>query len=623
MYEQFYNLSCRPFETLPDEKFLWLGENQTDALAAMRYGIWENKGFVLLTGEEGTGKTTLANALAGSLGDNVERAIIVDPALDRLDFYNAIAAGFGLERDFTSKVQFLIQFSHFLHKAFDEGKKVALIVDNSEKLSQEMLEELRLLSNIEKAETKLINIVFIGRPEFNEMLVLPKNRAVRQRLALHVELEPLNLKETEDYIRHRLQLADAPDKLFAAKAVNTVHRIARGIPRNINVLCAYSLVAGAVRGKKTIDHRLVEECLAKLGLPAHPAREELAELSADERSLGIFRGKFVANGGIMVNGVVGYNFEEGHKSSRIKYGIGAICLVAFGSYLWWSQHPQMETTAPPPSAGQVQQPSELVHTSPAVKMLEKNPSVISERQAAELKNAILENAFRQEAPAEETGSEETTAVVEKPEAAAPVETVPPVEASPEPVAAATVQDTEPGVAPPEIAPAGEVQPGSHPEVVIVSTEPEPAKPDAGEVVPSQETGVTTVQDGDGAEKQADQTVALPSIKGEKFILPLQANSIKLTREGRNNLKEMLALLAPYPHARLLVKGYVSAKTNSPENIKLSEDRAANVKDFLVAEGVSGERMDILGMGNQEPLASNSTREGRAKNRRVEIVILSE
>ena len=162
MYTSFYNLDKKPFEQNPDPAFLWLGDKHKEAFSALLYGILDNKGFLLLTGEAGSGKTILVKALTQSLEKDIEWAVIDDPRLDRVDFYNAIARGFGIEKPFTSKVQFLIQFSHFLHKVADEQKKVLLLVDDCHLLSQEMLEELRLLSNIERADAKLINIFFCG-----------------------------------------------------------------------------------------------------------------------------------------------------------------------------------------------------------------------------------------------------------------------------------------------------------------------------------------------------------------------------------------------------------------------------------------------------------------------------
>ncbi len=191
-------------------------------------GIVDSKGFILLTGAAGSGKTTLLMALTERLEKDILCAVIVDPRLERIDFYNSIGRGFGLQKKFSSKVQFLIHFSHFLHKAEGRNKKVLLVVDNCHDLRQEMLEELRLLASIEKGDVKLLDIFFAGLPEFKDILEKPKNRAVRERLIRQAELPSLTVDETAEYIRHRLRIAGNEDELFTAAAVQAVHRFSQG-----------------------------------------------------------------------------------------------------------------------------------------------------------------------------------------------------------------------------------------------------------------------------------------------------------------------------------------------------------------------------------------------------------
>ena len=163
MYLSFYNLKTKPFQISTDPKFLWLGENYKEALASLKYGIMDNKGFLLLTGGIGTGKTTLINALVNSLGDNTIVAIVPDPDLEKLDFFNFIANAFKIKKMFHSKGAFIIYMSHFLHNAYNNNKKVLLIIDEAQRLNPNFLEEIRTLSNIEKQNTKLINIFFVGQ----------------------------------------------------------------------------------------------------------------------------------------------------------------------------------------------------------------------------------------------------------------------------------------------------------------------------------------------------------------------------------------------------------------------------------------------------------------------------
>ena len=162
MYLSHYQLDRKPFQISTDPNFLWLGDKHKEALAVLRYGLMDNKGFLLLTGDVGTGKTTLINALVNTLGEEIIVATLLDPGMDKDDFFSYIGRAFQLEQAFSSKGEFIHSFSDFLNRAHDERKKVLLIIDESQRLSQELLEEIRLLSNIEKQSTKLINIFFVG-----------------------------------------------------------------------------------------------------------------------------------------------------------------------------------------------------------------------------------------------------------------------------------------------------------------------------------------------------------------------------------------------------------------------------------------------------------------------------
>jgi len=266
MYFSYYKLNKEPFSISTDPNFLWLGEKHKEALAALRYGVLANKGFLLLTGDVGTGKTTLINALLSGLGKDVIAAKIHDPGLDKLDFLNYIARAFGIKKQFKSKGEFLYYFTYFLTLAHQKNKKLLLIVDEAQHLNYELLEEIRLLSNIEKKETKLINIFFVGQPEFIEILVKEHNRALRQRIALRHDLQPLTEQETREYIRHRLWVAGSANSLFTAGAIAEIYRFSGGYPRLINIICDHALLTGFAKEKQTIDGKTVRECAAELSV---------------------------------------------------------------------------------------------------------------------------------------------------------------------------------------------------------------------------------------------------------------------------------------------------------------------------------------------------------------------
>jgi len=260
MYLDHYNLNLKPFEMSPDPRFLWLGEKHKEALAALEYGILENKGFLVLTGDAGTGKTSLINGLLKSTRVKAIIAHIQDPDLKILEFFNILAEEFQMNRSFEDKASFLIVFKHFLHQVYESEKKVLLIVDESQRLNHELLEQIRILSNIEFNDRKLINIFFVGQSEFNYMLREERNAAVRKRLAVSYNLDTLDLKETEGYIDHRLKIAGAAENLFAPEAMRDIFYFTEGIPRSINIICDHALLIGYSKELKWIDKGVIAEC---------------------------------------------------------------------------------------------------------------------------------------------------------------------------------------------------------------------------------------------------------------------------------------------------------------------------------------------------------------------------
>ncbi len=274
MYLSYYNLSAKPFQISADPKFLWLGEKHKEALAALKYGILDNKGFLLLTGDVGTGKTTLINALVQKLSDDVIVATVLDPSLDKLDFFNFLANKFKLTKEFTSKGAFLIQFNHFLNDAFIHNKQVLLIIDEAQRISQELLEEIRLLSNLEKQSVKLINIFFIGQNEFNDILLETRNRALLQRITINYHLDPFTENETKEYIRYRLRVAGSTKNIFSSGAIHKLFKFSEGYPRLINIICDYALLSGYVKEKRIIDSKIVIECAKELRISSQTGKKK-------------------------------------------------------------------------------------------------------------------------------------------------------------------------------------------------------------------------------------------------------------------------------------------------------------------------------------------------------------
>jgi general secretion pathway protein A len=272
MYLTHYNLQEKPFQITTDPKFLWLGEKNQEALATLNYGLLDNKGFLLLTGDVGTGKTTLIKALLRDITEKTIVASVVDPELEKIEFFNFLAAVLGIEGKFDKKVDFLLRFTRFLNDAHMNGRTVLLIIDEAQRLSKELLEEIRLLSNIEKENKKLLNIFFVGQDEFNDLLMEESCRALRQRITITYHISPLSETETAGYIRHRLKVAGTDNEIFTPKAIREVYAFARGYPRLINIICDHALLTGYVREVKSITPTIVRECAKELALPGEISR---------------------------------------------------------------------------------------------------------------------------------------------------------------------------------------------------------------------------------------------------------------------------------------------------------------------------------------------------------------
>jgi type II secretory pathway predicted ATPase ExeA len=243
---------------MPSDAFFWSGEKVQNILHGLRDDILLNQGFLVITGQAGSGKTTLARALIRELQNQVKAHLLSEPCIDPIDFYNTIAMGYGLDRTFTSKVQFLLYFGQFLHNTESEGRKTLLVIDNCQQLSQNILEELRSLVSIRKSDgSNLINILLIGRQSFLDVLKQPKNLIIEQQIMTRLVLAPLDLQETQQYIMHRLKCAGAQISIFNDEACAEILSITGGSPTKINSLCNQSLIIGDGLNKKIIDKAVV------------------------------------------------------------------------------------------------------------------------------------------------------------------------------------------------------------------------------------------------------------------------------------------------------------------------------------------------------------------------------
>ena len=264
MYLEHFGLKAKPFQISADPRFLWLGSKHKEALAILKYGIFDNRGFLLLSGDVGTGKTTLINALLREIGDDTVVATVPDPGFALMDFYRYIARAFRIKTPFETKNEFLEIFAAFLLRSESEKKKVLLIIDEAQRLTSELLEEIRLLSNVEKDYTKLLNIFFVGQNEFNDIILEQQNRPLRQRITINYNIDPLEQHEVMEYINFRLKVAGCEEPLFTGDAVREVFAFSEGYPRLINIVCDHALLTAFVQGLTRITGSIVSECADEL-----------------------------------------------------------------------------------------------------------------------------------------------------------------------------------------------------------------------------------------------------------------------------------------------------------------------------------------------------------------------
>jgi general secretion pathway protein A len=317
MYLTHYNLRIKPFELSPDPKFVWLSEKHKEALAVLKYGIQENRGFLLLSGDIGTGKTSLINCFLHENDSDAIVATIPDPDLGIIDFFKLLSKELNINTDFNTKGEFLIRFKHFLHNTFSEEKKTLLIIDEAQRLNQHLLEQIRLLSNIERHDTKLIHIFLVGQSELYELIMDERNKALRQRITIHYGIEPLTESETRDYIQHRLRIAGSVAEIFSPEAIHEIFSFSTGYPRLINTICDRALLTGYIKEIDKIEARIVKHCADELKILVERANNRNTDLEKPKTN--------VAKPTISVN----------KKSKKASWIIAVILLImAISLYLW-------------------------------------------------------------------------------------------------------------------------------------------------------------------------------------------------------------------------------------------------------------------------------------------------
>ena len=579
MYLSHYNLKEKPFQISTDPKFIWFGEKHREALAVLEYGVIDNKGFLLITGDVGTGKTSLINALLKRLGNDVIVANITNPILEELDFFNIVANEFKINKHFSNKSDFLICFNRFLNDCYAKKKKVILVVDEAHKLDQGLLEQIRLFSNIERQDTKLINIFFVGQNEFIDIISNHQNRALRQRISINYHLEPLRESEVKAYILHRLNVAGLKENIFNDHSISEIIAFSNGYPRLINIICDHALLTGYVKGVKTIDEEIIKECANGLFLtrenndyPKHDLKITQGAIPPTEKEPTItpvdYTNRYDQPEETMDDlhdhpepiERIPHKFieETASKLSGRNFGYlaGAAILLAALGFLFY----------PGKLGGHIGniknyfKPAPIVQeTTASANMVQNTPSKQKINPAVQYSDKYDGTQFQSTGLAAESYH----------------------------------------------LPAAEKKNVIEPQKEYRINNVLPAKDIDQEKYPDNTNKLQEVSDHE-------------SITPRKYTINFSYNSYDFSDENVQALERIAGLLVQHPKAGIIVKGYTDAYGNEEHNKKLSELRAHSIKSYFVDQGINFSRIEAVGMGQKNPVGSNETPEGRKQNRRVEI-----
>jgi putative secretion ATPase (PEP-CTERM system associated) len=265
MYNSFFGFTCKPFQLTPDPEFLFMSRVHKRALTYLNYGVADNCGFILITGEIGTGKTTVIRSLIKKIPQEIKIARINNTKVSSTQLISMINEEFGIHSSGDDKTRMLSKLTDFLINQYARGGRSMIIIDEAQNLSPNLLEEIRLLSNLETDKSKLLQIILLGQPELNALLGRPELEQLRQRIAVSTHISPLSREETEAYILHRLKVAGNEHAvIFQDGAMDEIFTFSRGIPRLVNIACDFLLLSAFADGAKTIDAALVKEVVEDL-----------------------------------------------------------------------------------------------------------------------------------------------------------------------------------------------------------------------------------------------------------------------------------------------------------------------------------------------------------------------
>ncbi|HRZ87333.1 MAG TPA: AAA family ATPase [bacterium] len=282
MYLSFYHFTEKPFNLTPDSNFLYLSQNHKMSLQYLMYGINERRGFILLTGEVGAGKTTVCRALLKELNDRMNIAVVFNPYLSETGLLRTIIDDFAIETKAKSKADLITVLNNFLLEQRSLGRNVVLMIDECQNLRLPVIEQIRMLSNLETEKEKLIQIILVGQPEFRDMLAQPKLLQLNQRISVRFHIPPLTRDEARQYIEHRIRVAGGADIVFTDRAHAIVYAQSGGIPRMINIICDYALIAGFIAETKEISEKVMQRALQEMRGTAGAGNPEQRQESSED-----------------------------------------------------------------------------------------------------------------------------------------------------------------------------------------------------------------------------------------------------------------------------------------------------------------------------------------------------
>jgi general secretion pathway protein A len=265
MYCQFYGFKERPFNVTSDPAFFFLSKKHKEALSHLLYGVTQRKGIIAITGEIGTGKTTLCRFFLNQLVKNIKTAFILNPHFSEIQLLEAIVKDFGIAPRHKSRLSMVLELNKFLLSESERGNNVVLIIDEAQNLKPQTLEQVRLLSNLETDKDKLLQIVLVGQPELNHRLSLYNLRQLQQRIMVRYHIPPLEKSEIKEYINHRLHIVNPEHRIrFNDEAIEIIADFSSGTPRLINIICDRALLAGLVAETHVIDLNIINKCTEEL-----------------------------------------------------------------------------------------------------------------------------------------------------------------------------------------------------------------------------------------------------------------------------------------------------------------------------------------------------------------------